>query len=285
MTAPRVMQVREAQHWSQQQGLEPLESDVLLAFVLGKTRTWLFTWPDRELNERQRQWFSELVHRRCQGEPVAHLVEEREFWSLPLRVNASTLIPRPDTETLVEAVLDRFEAASLRVADLGTGTGAIALALASERPDWVISAFDVMPAAISLARDNAARLGLPVSVGHSHWCSALGDRSLDLLVSNPPYIDENDVHLQQGDVRYEPRTALVAADAGMADIELIIEQARRVLVPGGWLFVEHGWLQGALVRDCFDRRGYGSVLTLQDLAGRDRVSFGQWLADPDVWNQ
>jgi release factor glutamine methyltransferase len=273
------MQVRQAQRWSRLQGLELLDTDLLLAYVLGKTRTWLFTWPERELNEQQHQQFRDLVQRRCQGEPVAHLVGEREFWSLPLRVNASTLIPRPDTETLVEAVLERFKAPALRVADLGTGTGAIALALASERPDWSVSAFDVMPDAVALARDNAVRLGLPVSVGHSHWCAALADRSLDILVSNPPYIAEDDEHLQQGDVRYEPLSALVAADAGMADIETLTDEGRRVLVPGGWLFLEHGWAQGALVRDCFERWGYGSVTTLKDLGGRDRVSFGQWLAD------
>ncbi|HET8903829.1 MAG TPA: peptide chain release factor N(5)-glutamine methyltransferase, partial [Saccharospirillum sp.] len=201
-------QVRQAQQWAQQQGLEALDADLLLAFVLDKSRTWLFTWPERELSDDQQRRFGDLIQRRLNGVPVAHILGTREFWSLPLKVNASTLIPRPDTETLVEAILNRFEQPSLRVADLGTGTGAIALALASERPGWNISAFDVQPGAVALAQENAHQLGLPVTVGLSHWCDALANRSQDLLVSNPPYIAADDVHLQHGDVRFEPLSAL-----------------------------------------------------------------------------
>lgn len=269
-------QVRQAQQWAQQQGLEALDAELLLAFVLGKSRTWLFTWPERELSDDQQHHFEDLVHRREGGEPVAHILGTREFWSLPLKVNASTLIPRPDTETLVEAILNRFDQPSLRVADVGTGTGAIALALASERPDWSISAFDVQPDAVALAQENAHQLGFPVTVGQSHWCDALADHSLDLLVSNPPYIAADDVHLQHGDVRWEPLSALVAAEDGLADIRLLIEQGRRVLAPGGWLFLEHGWTQGEAVRECFESHGYGSIATVQDMGSRDRVSFGQW---------
>lgn len=268
--------VRQAQQWAQQQGLEAFDADLLLAFVLGKSRTWLFTWPERTLSSDQRQRFEGLVRRRRAGEPVAHILGTREFWSLPLKVNASTLIPRPDTETLVEAVLNRFGHPPLSVADMGTGTGAIALALASERPDWRISAFDVQPDAVALAQENAHQLGLPVTVGQSHWCDALADHSLDLLVSNPPYIAADDVHLQQGDVRFEPLSALVADEDGLADIRLLIEQGRRVLVAGGWLFLEHGWSQGEAVRQCFEQHGYSAVETVQDLGKRDRVSFGQW---------
>lgn len=270
------MQVCQAQQWAQQQGLERLDADLLLAFVLGHTRTWLFTWPERELNDDQQQRFGDLVLRRVRGEPIAHLVGEREFWSLPLQINASTLIPRPDTERLVEAVLDRFDQSARQVADLGTGTGAIALALASERPHWIISALDVEPAAVALAHNNAERLGLPVSTSQSDWCAALADQSQDILVSNPPYIADDDVHLTQGDLRFEPRTALVAADAGMADIRRLIDQGRRVLVPEGWLFLEHGWTQGSAVRAWFEHQGYSSVTTVQDWGQRDRVSFGQW---------
>ena len=273
-------QVRQAQQWAQQQGLEALDADLLLAFVLGKSRTWLFTWPERELNDDQQKRFGDLIQRRLNGEPVAHILGTREFWSLPLKVNASTLIPRPDTETLVETILNRFDQPSLRVADLGTGTGAIALALASERPRWSISAYDVQPDAVALAQENAHQLGLPVTVGQSHWCDALADRSLDLLVSNPPYIAADDVHLQQGDVRFEPRSALVAAEDGLADIRILIEQGRRVLAPGGWLFLEHGWTQGEAVRKCFERQGYGSIATVQDMGSQDRVTLGQWSPVP-----
>lgn len=269
-------QVRQAQQWAQQQGLEALDADLLLAFALGKSRTWLFTWPERELSDDQQRQFGDLIQRRLGGEPVAHILGTREFWSLPLKVNASTLIPRPDTETLVEAILNRFDQPSLRVADMGTGTGAIALALASERPGWSISAFDVQPDAVALAQENAHHLGLPVTVGQSHWCDALADRSLDLLVSNPPYIAADDEHLQQGDVRFEPLTALVAAENGLADIRILIEQGRRVLAPGGWLFLEHGWTQGEAVRACFGSQGYVSVATVQDMGNQDRVSFGLW---------
>ncbi len=268
--------VCEALRWAQQQGLEALDADLLLALVLGKSRTWLFTWPDRTLDKNQQHQFEDQVRRRLAGEPVAHIIGTREFWSLPLKVNASTLIPRPDTETLVEAVLERFDNSALRVADLGTGTGAIALALASERPGWDISAFDVQPDAVKLARENARLLGLPIAVSQSHWCDALADASLDLLVSNPPYIAADDEHLQQGDVRFEPRTALVADKGGLADIHTLIEQGSRVLVPGGWLFLEHGWTQGEAVRACFERLGYHQVETLQDLGQRDRISLGQW---------
>ena len=276
MSDSSLNQVRQAQQWAQQQGLEALDADLLLAFVLDKSRTWLFTWPERELSDDQQHRFEDLVRRRLAGEPVAHILGTREFWSLPFKVNASTLIPRPDTETLVEAILSRFDQPSLRVADMGTGTGAIALALASERPGWSISAFDVQPDAVALAQENAHQLGLPVTVGQSHWCDALADHSLDLLVSNPPYIAADDVHLQQGDVRFEPRSALVAAEDGLADIRILIEQGRRVLAPGGWLFLEHGWTQGKAVRACYESQGYGSVATVQDMGNRDRVSFGQW---------
>lgn len=276
MSDSGLYQVRQAQQWAQQQGLEALDADLLLAFVLDNSRTWLFTWPERELSADQQHRFEDLVRRRLAGEPVAHILGTREFWSLPLKVNASTLIPRPDTETLVETILNRFDQPSLRVADIGTGTGAIALALASERPGWSISAFDVQPDAVALAQENARQLGLPVTVGQSHWCDALADHSLDLLVSNPPYIAADDVHLQQGDVLWEPLSALVAAEDGLADIRLLTVQGRRVLAPGGWLFLEHGWTQGKAVRECFESQGYGSVDTVQDMGSRDRVSFGQW---------
>ena len=180
---------------------------------------------------------------------MAHLVGEREFWSLPLYVSPATLIPRPDTECLVEQALARLPAAASRILDLGTGTGAIALALASERPDCDVTAVDVMPDAVTLAQRNVARLGLTnVTVLQSSWFSALETRSFEMIVSNPPYIDEHDPHLAQGDVRFEPLTALVAANAGLADLDHIVTTSgRRYLQPGGWMLVEHGWTQGEAV--------------------------------------
>lgn len=252
-----------------------MDAEVLLARALGKSRTWLFAWPEQTLSAEVQQTFERWVQRRLAGEPVAHILGEREFWSLPLAVNATTLIPRPDTETLVTAVLERFDGRPRRVTDLGTGTGAIALALASERPVWSITAIDRVPEAVSLARRNAHELGLPVRVVQGCWCEPLEAASQDLLVANPPYIDAADPHLTAGDVRFEPRSALVAADAGLADIRLIATQGRRVLVPGGWLFLEHGWEQGPAVRSILQDEGFRGVETVADLGARDRVTFGQ----------
>lgn len=209
---------------------------------------------------------------------MAHLVGEREFWSLPLYVSAATLIPRPDTECLVEQALARLPAAACSVLDLGTGTGAIALALATERPDCAVTAVDVMPDAVALAQRNVERLGVTnVTVLQSSWFSALGDRAYAMIVSNPPYIDEHDPHLAQGDVRFEPLTALVAANAGLADLERIVTTSRKHLLSGGWLLVEHGWTQGEAVRALFTEAGYAAVETCRDYGGNERLTLGQWL--------
>ena len=220
---------------------------------------------------------AELLARRKTGEPVAHLVGEREFWSLPLYVSAATLIPRPDTECLVEQALARLPASPARILDLGTGTGAIALALASERPDCQVTAVDVMPDAVALAQRNVDRLALPnVTVVHSSWFSALADRQFETIVSNPPYIDEADPHLGEGDVRFEPRSALVAAGQGLADLSQIITAARQHLVSDGWLLLEHGWTQGEAVRALFLQAGYQQVETCRDYGGNERLTLGKW---------
>jgi len=209
---------------------------------------------------------------------VAHLVGEREFWSLPLYVSAATLIPRPDTECLVEQALARLPAAACSILDLGTGTGAIALALATERPDCAVTAVDVMPDAVALAQRNVERLGLRnVTVLQSSWFAALENRSFAMIVSNPPYIDEYDPHLAQGDVRFEPLTALVAGNAGLADLDHIVTTSRKHLLPGGWLLVEHGWTQGEAVRALFTQAGYAAVETCRDYGGNERLTLGQWL--------
>ena len=209
---------------------------------------------------------------------MAHLVGEREFWSLPLYVSAATLIPRPDTECLVEQALARLPASSCRILDLGTGTGAIALALATERPDCAITAVDVMPDAVALAQRNVERLGLTnVTVLQSSWFSALEKQTFGVIVSNPPYIDEHDPHLAQGDVRFEPLTALVAAREGLADLDHIVTTSRQHLLSGGWLLVEHGWTQGEAVRALFTQAGYAGVKTCRDYGGNERLTLGQWL--------
>ncbi|WP_369743776.1 peptide chain release factor N(5)-glutamine methyltransferase [Pseudidiomarina sp. PP-1MA] len=252
-----------------------LDAEVLLAKVLAKQRSYLFTWPEAELTAAQQQQFSAWVMQRQAGQPMAYLLGEREFWSLPLATNPSTLIPRADTECLVEFVLSLTLPATAHVLDLGTGTGAIALALASERKHWHIQGIDKEAAAIALASANATRLQLPVSFSRSDWFSAITNQGFDLIVSNPPYIDANDVHLQQGDLRFEPRSALVAADAGLADLAAIVAQAPSYLKPRGWLVVEHGWQQAAAVRQLMVQQGFTAVASGCDYGGNERYTYGQ----------
>lgn len=274
----------EFQHWLRQAASElsasespKRDAEILLEFVTGKARTYLLAFGETQLSAEQEAQLATLLARRKTGEPVAHLVGEREFWSLPLYVSPATLIPRPDTECLVEQALSRLPAQACRILDLGTGTGAIALALASERPDCEVTAVDVMPDAVALAQRNVARLGFPnVTVLQSSWFSALDNRTFGMIVTNPPYIDEHDPHLTQGDVRFEPLTALVAANEGLADIVHIVTTSRQHLLPGGWLLVEHGWTQGDAVRDVFIAAGYRAVETCRDYGGNDRLTLGQW---------
>lgn len=252
-----------------------LDAEVLLGFVLGQSRTYLYTWPERELSATQQSLLEELVARRASGTPVAYLVGEREFWSLPLQVNEHTLIPRPETELLVEQALARLPRSG-RALDLGTGTGAIALALVSERPDAEIWAVDASREALKVARANVERLGLPVQLVHSDWFAQLSGQRFHLIVSNPPYIAEADPHLGQGDVRFEPLTALASGRDGLTDIRQIVARAPAHLHPGGWLLFEHGYDQGAPVRELLTRAGFSSVETVQDYGGNDRVTLGQW---------
>ncbi|EOU9527752.1 peptide chain release factor N(5)-glutamine methyltransferase [Cronobacter dublinensis] len=253
------------------------DAEILLGFVTGRTRTFILAFGETSLADDELTRLDALLARRVQGEPVAYLTGQREFWSLPLEVSAATLIPRPDTECLVEQALARLPAAACRILDLGTGTGAIALALACERPDCQVTALEVVPEAVALARRNAQRLGIDnVTVLQSHWFSALADARFSLIVSNPPYIDGDDPHLTQGDVRFEPKSALVAPDAGLADLDTIITGARRFLENDGWLLVEHGWRQGGAVRELFTRAGYHGVETCRDYGGNERLTLGQY---------
>ena len=253
-----------------------LDVEVLLSHVLGRPRTWLYTWPEYELSAEEQREFDSLLARRCAGEPVAHLTGEREFWSLSLKVNPSTLIPRPDTELLVETALSLCPREELRALDLGTGTGAIALALASERPRWQIVAAEKSPDALALAKENRTALGFAnVELVQSDWFSAIAPQTFDLIISNPPYIDAADPHLVEGDVRFEPRSALVAGREGFADIDQIAQGATSYLRAGGWLLVEHGWQQAAAVREIFAAAGLKNIESRKDYSGWERITLGQ----------
>lgn len=208
------------------------DAEILLEYVTGKERTYIMAFGETPLTDVQQQQLADLLQRRKQGEPIAHLTGVREFWSLPLFVSPATLIPRPDTECLVEQALARLPVKTCRILDLGTGTGAIALALASERPDCEVTAVDRMPDAVALAIRNAEHLAIRnVRILQSCWFSALPGVQFDMIVSNPPYIDAQDPHLSEGDVRFEPLSALVADENGMADLTHIIDHARQVLTP------------------------------------------------------
>jgi len=276
--------IRDALQNAQQQlaalsGNEPkLEAEILLGFCLGKPRSHLYAWPDKPLKANQWSHFSGLVARRIKGEPIAYITGQREFWSLDLRITPETLIPRPETELLIELALELIplDQPSI-IADLGTGSGAIAAAIASERPGCSIFATDISAAALHIAKDNFRRLNLTnIQTGRGRWCGALhqGHR-FNLIISNPPYIPESDPHLAQGDLPWEPRAALASGRDGLNDIRCIIKQAEAHLAPAGWLLLEHGYDQGSKVRDLFKTHGFKEISTRQDLAGLDRVSKGQ----------
>ncbi|NUU66663.1 peptide chain release factor N(5)-glutamine methyltransferase [Enterobacteriaceae bacterium BIT-l23] len=255
------------------------DAEILLGLVTGRSRTYLLAFGETRLSDAELDQLEQLLARRERGEPVAYLTGQREFWSLPLAVSPATLIPRPDSECLVEQGLARLPAEPCRILDLGTGTGAIALALASERPDAAVTALELIPEAVALARSNAQNLAIDnVTVLQSDWFSALeSGQRFDLIVSNPPYIDAEDPHLRQGDVRYEPKSALVAADKGLADLQQLITEARYWLQPGGWLLLEHGWRQGEAVRELFNGAGYERVETHRDYGGNERLTAGQFI--------
>ncbi|WP_111742059.1 peptide chain release factor N(5)-glutamine methyltransferase [Leminorella richardii] len=253
------------------------DAEILLGFVTGKTRTFLMAFSETPLEPSALAQLESLLARREKGEPIAYLVGQREFWSLMLNVSPATLIPRPDTERLVELALEHLPTVECDILDLGTGTGAIALALGCERPDSSVTGIDLQPAAVALAQDNAERLGIDnVHFVQGNWFEPLSECYFDVIVSNPPYIDKNDPHLRQGDVRYEPNSALVAEQNGLADLQWIVQHSPDYLKQGGWLLVEHGWEQGELVRVLFKQRGFDLIATHQDYGGNDRVTIGRW---------
>lgn len=258
-------------------GLQRIDAEFLMAHCLGKPRAWLYAHADQALDGKQIAHYADLVGRRQSGEPVAYITGRRGFWSFDLRVSPDTLIPRPETELLVEMALEYLPASRPQmVLDLGTGSGAIALALAKERPLARIIAVDASPAALAVAEANAVELKLAnILFQHGDWFAGLANQRFDVIVSNPPYIEADDAHLVQGDLRFEPRSALAAGDDGLSDIRVIVHGAPGHLNPQGWLMVEHGWRQGAVIRQLFAEAGFVAVETEQDLEQRERVTLGR----------
>ena len=266
-----------------------IDALVLLQYATGKSRTQILAFDDTEIDEKVRLKLTALLDRRLKGEPIAYILGEKEFWSLPLNVSKGTLIPRPDTEILVEKALQialeklQENPPHFRILDLGTGTGAIALALASElssicqkqQISLEIIGVDLMPDVVALAQSNAERNNLNVQFLQSSWFENITGQ-FDLIVSNPPYIDAQNEHLGQGDVRFEPLSALVANDAGYADLRHIIELASSYLNSNGALLLEHGWQQGEKVRSIFQENHWEMVETVRDYGDNERVTLGFW---------
>lgn len=269
--------LREATHRLQQSGSDSARRDaeILLLHVLQRDAMWLYAHDDEMPAAEVQAAFLQLLRRREQGEPVAHLIGQRGFWTLDLTVSAHTLIPRPETELLVEFALEKILANSAAaVLDLGTGSGAIALAVKSERPSCVVTAVDASADALTVARANAARLQLPVEFLQGSWFAPLSGRRFQVILSNPPYIPQDDQHLVQGDVRFEPRSALVSGADGLDDIRLLVQSAPAYLLPGGWLALEHGFDQAAAVRALMQATGFTQVDSRRDLDSHERITFG-----------
>ena len=276
------MNIQQALHKARQQLTEispsaPLDAQVLLCHILKCNSAHLAAWPEKELSDEQDKNYQSLIAQRKQGSPVAHLTGEREFWSLRLKVNDSTLIPRPETETLVEFILTHLGSRkNVKLLDMGTGTGAIAIALANEKPDWNILACDISEQAMQLAEQNSkAHKTDNITFLQSDWFSNIPIQAFDIIVSNPPYIADDDEHLSQGDVRFEPKSALTAGKTGMDDIEHICLHAKHYLSNNGCLIVEHGYDQEEQVKNCFLDNNFAEIEQQRDLSGHMRMTAGK----------
>jgi release factor glutamine methyltransferase len=256
-----------------------VDASILLCHILDCSSSHLIAWPEKELTPQQVAAFGRVLKRRIAGEPVAYITGEREFWSLSLKVSSDVLIPRPETETLVEFVLELFSNRSeMKIADLGTGSGAIACAIATEHPHWEIIATDISVAALDIARINASTHKLDNIHFHlGAWFEPVNDHDFDLIISNPPYVAVDDHHLKQGDVRFEPDAALASGEQGLDAISVLTQQAGDYLTTGGWLIVEHGYDQQQAVHDCFKRGGFEEIVHLTDLAALPRATAGRYM--------
>jgi release factor glutamine methyltransferase len=254
------------------------EVQILLGHALGVSRAWLAAHRDEPATAASAAVFRELVQRRSAGEPVAYLVGRREFYGLDFRVTPDVLIPRADTETLIDAALEKLTLhASAAVLDLGTGSGCVAIAIAHERPAASVTAVEVSAAALSIARQNAEAIGVDVAFVQAMWFERLAGRRFDLIVSNPPYVAQDDPHLQQGDLRFEPAAALVSGKDGLDDIRIIVAAAPTYLHAGGWLLFEHGYDHADASRDLLLNAGFGELISRADIAGLPRVAGGRLL--------
>lgn len=258
------------------QQISVIDAEILLAFTLNKPRSYLHAYPEQVLTQAQAQQFAEFTKRCLDGEPIAYITGVKEFWSLPLFVTRDTLIPRPETEMLVETVLEIFPSeANIKIADLGTGSGAISIALAHERPEWKIFAVDVSESALTIARKNAQQFALHnISFYRGNWCTALPCNDFDVIVSNPPYIAETEWETYAQGLKFEPKGALTSGEDGLNAIREISSMANQFLRTSGLLLLEHGFWQGQAVRDILQANGFHDVRSICDLSGHERVTLG-----------
>lgn len=255
-----------------------LDAELLLAFVIGKNRTYLRTWPEQTLTLEQLEHFQALIKQRNEGQPIAYLVGFRGFWSREFLVTPAVLIPRPDTELLIELVLAELPINQhCKILDLGTGSGAIAITLAAERPLTIVTGSDNSQDALAIARVNAERLAIEnIQFYQSDWFQQLPDTTYDFIVSNPPYIAPDDPHLSQGDIRFEPQSALIANAQGLHDLSIIADGARTMLKTDGALYLEHGYDQHQQVQAILEKFNYTNIQTQNDLTGHPRVTSARW---------
>jgi release factor glutamine methyltransferase len=269
------------QHLAETSPSANLDAQILLSHILSCNHAHLIAWPEKKLNPQKIEKFQSLIKQRQKGIPIAHLTGYREFWSLNFKVNNSTLIPRPETETLVEFILQTFtEKENLSILDMGTGTGAIAISLASEKSSWKIIASDISLPALALAKENSKMLNVKnVTFIQSDWFKNINQQitdkqPFDIIVSNPPYIAKDDPHLSMGDVRFEPESALTSGTIGMDDIEHLCSQAKNYLSTNGWLIIEHGYNQKTPVIKCFKHNNFKNITQQNDLSGHCRMTAG-----------